>query len=86
MLIFANLLLTFVSNSTDLCPFSPDLRRQVARVLEHLTRARPLLTSPAVVTSALPAAPRLLATLDLDTGTCGGRDPVTWLRDMLQIR
>ena len=63
---------------TDLPPSSPDLRRQVALVLDHLARAQPLLTSPAVVASPLPPAPALT------TATCG--DPVTWLRHTLQIR
>ena len=69
---------------TDLRPSSPDLRRQVALVLDHLGRAQPLLTSPAVVTSPLPPAPSLLDTLALTTSTCG--DPGTWLLDTLQIR
>ena len=56
----------------------------MALVLDHLARAQPLLTSPAVVTSSLPPAPSLLDTLALDTATCG--DPAAWLRDTLQIR
>ena len=69
---------------TDLRPSSPDLRRQVALVLDHLARTQPLLTSPAVVTPSLPPAPSLLDPLALTTATCG--DPVTWLQDTLQIR
>ena len=55
----------------------------MAVVLDHLGRAQPLLTSPAVVTSPLPPAPSLLDTLALTTATCG--DPATWLRHTLQI-
>ena len=56
----------------------------MALVLDHLGRAQPLLTSPAVVTSPLPPAPGLLDTLALTTSTCG--DPAAWLRHTLQIR
>ena len=56
----------------------------MALVLDHLGRAQPLLTSPAVVTSPLPPAPGLLDTIALDTATCG--DPAAWLLDTLQIR